>query len=87
MSPPGKKRGVTTWESVVRARRSAPSGTTALSWRSARAGRRERLQEDALDELTHEASASSMRELAGGVLQRYGTAQGEAGAHGPINLR
>ena len=51
MSPPGKKRGCTTKVSVVKARRSAPTGTTAPSPRAARyslrkAGRKTRSMRD-----------------------------------------
>ena len=63
MSPPGKKSGRTTYESVVNATR-APCRppSTAASWPVSSSGLPNAGQEDALQQLVHEAAAAAVRQ-------------------------
>ena len=65
MSPPGKKMGWTTWESVVTTSHWSPTRSAAPSSSAAEADavhRRGQLEEDLLDELAHGAPARPVLE-------------------------
>ena len=62
MSPPGKKSGLTTYESVVNASREPSSSSSAASPSGSSSGLRELLEEEALDERARRLAAGAVRE-------------------------
>ena len=62
MSPPGKKSGLTTYESVVNASREPFSSSSAESESGASSGLRELLDEESLDERARRLAARAVRE-------------------------